>query len=74
MTVIPNWKKAHRMFSVQIAALLLIWSGLGEAAQTAILQATGIPANVIPGVLSALIIAARLINQPEVAPDDPPSV
>ena len=71
LQLIPNANKAHKMFSVWAATALLIWSGIGDANQAAVLQETGLPANLIPAILAALMIAGRLVHQPSVQPDQP---
>lgn len=69
MKLIPNWRKAWRMASVQIAVLAVAWGSLPPDAQAAMLQAVGVPAERIPAVLGALFLVLRLIDQPKVHTD-----
>ena len=64
MTLIPNWRSAWRMASVQISLLAVLFAALPEDQQAAILALLGVSPERIPGVLGLAIIAARLINQP----------
>lgn len=66
MRLIPEWRRAWRMLSVQIAALAVLWVALPADAQASILGAIGIDAADLPGVLGALMIVARLVAQPKV--------
>ena len=67
MKLIPNWRKAWRMFSVQAQAIALALAGAWQAVPEDI-------RNVVPGwvpiTLLALIlvggIVGRLISQPKV--------
>lgn len=63
--LIPNWRKAWRMASVQVATLALGWGLLPPDTQAAMLAAVGVPAERIPAVLGALFLALRLIDQPK---------
>jgi hypothetical protein len=67
MKLIPNWRSAGRMLSVQIAALAVLFAALPVDQQTAILALLGLAPERIPGVLGLAIIVARLIDQPAVA-------
>lgn len=69
MKLIPNWRKAWRMASVQIAVLAVAWGSLPPDSQAAMLQAVGVPAERIPAVLGALFLVLRLIDQPKVHTD-----
>lgn len=62
--LIHNWKRAHRMASVRIAALFVAWGAIPPDMQAAMLDAVGIPSNRVPAVLGLLLILARLIDQP----------
>lgn len=68
MKLIPNWRSAGRMLSVQIAAVAVMFSALQPDQQAAILSLLGLAPERIPGVLGLAIIMARLIDQPKVAP------
>lgn len=67
MRLIPNWRSAGRMLSVQIAALAVLFAALPVDQQTAILALLGLAPERIPGVLGLAIIVARLIDQPAVS-------
>jgi hypothetical protein len=64
LTLISNWRQAWRMASVQMAAVIVAWAALPADMQAAIVQAVGVPAERVPGVLALLVIVARLIDQP----------
>lgn len=69
MMLIQNWRRAWRMFSVQASAVILAWVALPEAQQTALAGLVGIPADTVPGLLAALAILGRLVDQPKVHQD-----
>ena len=62
--LIPNARDAWRFWSVRFAAALVAWELTPADYQAALLGLLGIPADVIPGVLAALSLASRLIQQP----------
>lgn len=64
MKIIPEWRRAWRMFSVQLATLIVVWTALPAEAQAAVVGLLGVPPDKVPGVLAALLIVARLIDQP----------
>lgn len=64
--LIPEWRQAWRMLSVQVAAVAVAWGSLPVETQTALLQAIGIGAERMPAVLGALVLLARLIDQPKI--------
>lgn len=64
MKPIPNWRRAWRLASVQIAAAIVAWSVLPADAQAAVVGLLGVPADKIPGAMALLLIVARLIDQP----------
>lgn len=66
MKLIPNWRLAPRMLSVQIAAAIAVWAALPADMQTAAVGFFGVSAERVPGVLALLLIVARLIDQPKV--------
>jgi hypothetical protein len=66
--LIPNWRRAWRMFSVQASALTLVWLALPEEKQAAIVALAGIPPDAVPGTLVALAILGRIVAQPKVQP------
>lgn len=66
MKLIPNWRRAWRMFSVQAQALALAVLG-GWQAMPDDLRAV-VPASVVFGVAMVLLVAGivgRLIDQPK---------
>lgn len=63
--LIPNWRKAWRMASMQAAGVALGWGLLPPDTQATLLAAVGIPAERIPAVLGVLFLALRLIDQPK---------
>ena len=65
MKLIPNWRSAGRMASVQIAACAVIFGALQPDQQAAILALLGMAPERIPGVLGLAVIVARLIDQPK---------
>jgi hypothetical protein len=65
MKFIPQWRRAWRMASVQLAAGIVAWSVLPPEAQAAVVGLVGVPADKVPGVMAALLIVARLIDQPK---------
>ena len=71
MTLIPNWRQAWRMLSVQIAALAVLFAALPADQQAAILALLGLAPERIPGVLGLAVILARVIDQPRVRFDEP---
>lgn len=68
MKLIPNWRSAGRMLSVQIAALAVLFGALPADQQAALLALLGVGPERIPALVGLAVIAARLINQPKVAP------
>lgn len=56
------------MWSVQAAALLVVWGSLPLDLQTAIVSAIGVPAERVSAVLGLLVIVGRLIQQPALQP------
>lgn len=65
--IIPNWRRAWRMLSVQVAALAVVFGSLPPDAQAAVLAFIGVPAARLPAVLGLLVLAGRLIQQPKAA-------
>ncbi len=67
MRLIPEWKKAYRMLSVQFAALAVLWLALPEAQQVKILTLLPwVSADQVAGLLILLGIVGRLVSQPKV--------
>ena len=68
MKLIPNWRRAGRMLSVQIAALAVLFGALPVDQQAALLALLGIGPERMPALLGLAIIVARLVAQPKVGP------
>jgi hypothetical protein len=66
MRLIPEARRAWRMFSVQAAALLVAWAATPEAQQAALLALLGVGHDALTGALAALAILGRLVDQPKV--------
>lgn len=64
MKLIDNIRQAPRMWSVQLASLLVAWSALPLDMQAALVQAVGIPPERVPAILGLLVILGRLVQQP----------
>lgn len=68
MKIIPNWRNAGRMLSVQIAALAVLFGTLPVDQQAAILALLGIGPERLPALLGLAVILARVISQPKLVP------
>ena len=66
--LIPEWKRAWRMLSVQIGALAVLWVALPATTQAAVLDLLGIDAKSLPGIVGVAVILGRLIAQPGARP------
>lgn len=66
MRLIPEWRRAWRMLSVQAASLILVWVALPVETQTAILVWSGVRTESITAALGLLVILGRLVDQPKV--------
>lgn len=66
MKLIPNWRKAWRMASVQISAAIVAWVALPPDVQAAAVGLLGVAPDKVPGVLALLGIVARIVSQPVV--------
>lgn len=71
MALIPNWRQAGRMLSVQIAAAAVLFGALAPDQQAAILALLGVPPERITGFLGLAVILARVIDQPRIRGNDP---
>jgi len=69
MRLIPNYRRAWRMASVQIAAVIAAWAVLPPEAQAAAVGLIGVPPDKVPAILAVLLIVARLIDQPRARGD-----
>lgn len=65
MALIPNWKKAWRMATMQIAAGAVAFGTLPPDVQASMLGALGLPASAAPAVLGLLLMIARVVDQPK---------
>lgn len=72
MKFIDNVRQAPRMWSVQLASLLVAWGTLPVDMQTAIVAVVGIPPERVPAVLGLLVILTRLMRQPGLQPPEEP--
>ena len=66
MKPIPNWRRAWRMASVQVAGAAVLFGALPADQQSALLQLLGLAPERMPALLGLAIIVARLIDQPKV--------
>lgn len=67
--VIPNWRRAWRMASVQLAALAVLFGSLPADAQASILDMIGVPAARVPAIIGLLFLVGRMVQQPKVSGD-----
>jgi hypothetical protein len=65
LRLIPEWRRAWRYASVQVAALAVIWLAVPRDMQERILALLPIDEAHLPGLAGALFIVARLIAQPK---------
>lgn len=68
MKLIDDWRSAWKFWSVQLAALIAVWAALPVELQTALLGLVGLPADIVPGVLAVLVVAARVLRQDSLKP------
>ena len=61
--LIPEWRRAWRFLSVQIAAAGVIFGSLPAETQAAMLDAVGIAPSRLPAILGLLVLVGRLISQ-----------
>ena len=61
--LIPDWRRAWRFLSVQIAAAGVIFGSLPAETQAAMLDAVGIAPSRLPAILGLLVLVGRLISQ-----------
>ena len=64
MKLIDNIRQAPRMWSVQLASLLVAWGALPLDMQAALVEAVGIRPERVPAILGLLVILGRLVQQP----------
>lgn len=71
MKMIPDWRKAWRMFSVQALAVLFVWLGMPADMQAEILAALCVESETVPRVLVLVSLVGRLVQQRSVSGDSP---
>ena len=65
--IIPNWKRAWRMLSVQFSGAALVWLALPAEAQSTVLRMLpGMTEERVAGALILLAMLGRLVSQPKV--------
>lgn len=67
MKLIDNWRMAWRWASVRVAALAVAWGVAPPDVQASILDLVGVPASRVPAIIGLLVIAGRLVAQPQKA-------
>jgi hypothetical protein len=65
MKLIPEWRRAWRMLSVQVAGAAVLFGTLPAETQAAMLDLVGLPPSRLPAVLGLLMIVGRLWAQPK---------
>jgi len=65
MMLIPEWRQAPRMLSVQFTALLVGWLALPDATQLQILVMLPITKDQATGLLAILSLFGRVKAQPK---------
>ena len=68
MKLIENWRRAHRMLSVQMGSLLVAWGMTPPDTQAVIMGFVGLPAERVPAVLGLLVILGRVVAQKSTKP------
>lgn len=63
---IPNWRASWRMFSVQAAALAVVFGALPVEQQAALLGLIGLGPERLPALMGLAVILGRLVDQPKV--------
>jgi hypothetical protein len=66
MKLVSNWKRAHRMFTVQLGLVFTAWGALPAETQAAVLDLLGVPVNRVPAILGLAVIVGRVIAQASV--------
>lgn len=66
MKPIPNWRRAWRMASVQVAGAAVLFGALPADQQAALLALVGIGPERVPALMGLAVLVARLIDQPRV--------
>ena len=65
-SLIPNWRQAWRMLSMQLAAAAVLFGTLPADTQAAVLDIVGVPPSRVPAILGLLFMAGRLVGQPRI--------
>lgn len=65
MKLIDDWRSAWRFASVHAAALVVAWGIVPAAQQAAIMGLIGLSPSHVSAILGLLVIAGRLVAQPE---------
>lgn len=63
MKLIPEWRQAWRMLSVQVASLAIVWGALPVDQQAAILALFGVGPERVPLFIGLAVIVARVVSQ-----------
>lgn len=63
MKLIPNWRHAGKMLSVQVAGAAVLFGSLPADQQAAVLTWLGVGVERIPAVMGIAVIVGRLIDQ-----------
>lgn len=63
MKLIPNWRNAGKMLSVQVAGAAVLFGSLPVDQQSAVLAWLGVGGERIPAVMGIAVIVGRLIDQ-----------
>jgi hypothetical protein len=66
MKLIPEWRRAHRMFTVQLGLVFTAWGALPAEMQAAVLELLGVPVNRVPAILGLAVIVGRVVAQASV--------
>ena len=63
MKLIPDWRQAWRMLSVQVASLAIVWGALPVDQQAAILALFGVGPERVPLFIGLAVIVALVVSQ-----------
>jgi hypothetical protein len=66
MRLIPEIRRAWRMFSMQAGGLIVAWSALPAVQQQAVMEFLRLTPNQITAAMGLLVIVGRLVDQPRV--------
>lgn len=65
MKLIPQWRRAWRMASVQVATLAVVFGSLPADTQAQVLDLVGVPPGRVPAIIGLLLIVSRIVAQPK---------